>query len=212
MFKTKEIRWFFKEANKPIKMWFESLELGSPDKREDIYLSLKNDSLSVKLRGREIEVKQRIGVRSKGCLNSNAWGSFENWIKWSFEADTNDKLLSKVIQGKYERWISISKERMAVQITKSNGNTRLFSSSQIVEEGCQLEYSKLSVQGETWYTFGLEWFGATCIELNSSLISKILCDSELNLNQSMGYPAFLSEHIHLKSSLTATHLDFRADS
>lgn len=197
MYQTKEIRWFFKTENTQIQSWFENHELNSPSIREDLYLQLNDENIGVKLREGTIEVKHRTRARSKGSLNTDVWGCFEKWSKWSFEAKNNDPLLLQINQGIYKRWISVEKERLALQLTEMNGRMKLFSLSQALDYGCQIEYTKLKIMGEKWYTFGLEWFGSTHVELQTSLISQILGSTKLAIKDSISYPAFLSEQENL---------------
>ncbi|WP_339715730.1 hypothetical protein [uncultured Kriegella sp.] len=197
MYKTKEIRWFFKTENTQIQNWFKNHELNASNIREDLYLQLNDENIGVKLRDGAIEVKHRTRARSKGCLITDVWGCFEHWTKWSFEAKSDDPVLLQITQGIYERWISVEKERLALQLTEINGKTKLFSLSQSLDYGCQIEYTKLKIMGEKWYTFGLEWFGNTHMELETSLISQILGNTKLSIKDSISYPAFLSAQENL---------------
>ncbi len=193
MYKTKEIRWFFKKQNQSIETWFETLPFDSFEKREDIYLCLGKDDVGVKLRDGNIEIKHLIGTRSRGCLETKAWGYFEDWVKWSFVADSGQEILMNITDGKRKRWLSVKKERQAGQLTMEDGAISIKPNHVSLKYGCQIEYCSIQVNGEQWYTFGLEWFGNRGLELDASLLHTILGKTTLKMNQSMGYPAFLSK-------------------
>ena len=191
MYCTKEIRWFFAEENKAIRSWFDKLEFEAVEVREDKYLELETENVGVKLREGKTEIKQRIGLRSKGCLSPKAWGIFEKWIKWSFDTKDDDPLYGQIIKDENEHWISVRKKRYGTILTEKNGEILTCPPSQIGGFGCQIEYVKLSIRGEVWYSFGLEWFGETCIDLTPSQITEIVGNTELRMRRSSGYPEFL---------------------
>ncbi len=200
MYTTKEIRWFFKTKNTQIQNWFKSHESNSSAIREDQYLQLNNEDIGIKLRDGIIEVKHRTGARSKGCLITNVWGCFEYWTKWGFEAKSSDPICAQIKLEDYDSWVTVKKERYALQLTEINGKTKLFSISQALDHGCQIEYTKLKFKNETWYTFGLEWFGDTHMELQESFLSKILGNTRLSIQESMSYPAFIhNENLSIRA-------------
>ncbi len=204
MYKTKEIRWFFKKQNRSIETWFETLGFDSFEKREDFYLCLGKDDVGVKLRDGNIEIKHLIGTRARGCLEAKAWGYFEDWIKWSFVAELGHEIVSNITNGKCKRWLSVIKERQSAQLTMENGAISIKPYHANLRFGCQIEYSNIHLKGENWYTFGLEWFGNRGLDLDASLIHAILGPTKLKINQSMGYPAFLSQ---LKNDKERTPLE-----
>lgn len=53
------------------------------------------------------EIKQRMGTCGQGCLNANLWGCFDDFVKWDFDSNSGDPLLSMVLDGEYQNWISI---------------------------------------------------------------------------------------------------------
>lgn len=193
MYKTKEIRWFFKNDRKPVRNWFEDLKFDVLEKRNDFYLNLKKDDVGVKIREGKVEVKHRIGSRARGCLNPKAWGNFEEYIKWSFPVNDDDALYCETLSDGLENWTLIEKHRMAAQLSTTNNGLMLYPSSQKLKSGCQVEYSEIRLKGERWYTFGMEWFGENQQELQPDSISDILGNTELRSRQSMGYAAFLSK-------------------
>jgi hypothetical protein len=152
---------------------------------------LRNENIGVKLREGKIEVKHRIGSRAKGCLNSNVWGYYDDFIKWSFDVGETDTLLSEILAGEFESWIPVRKKRMLVQLTEEKGKIIAKSISSDVPFGCQVEYSQIQIHTEKWHTFGLEWFGKRYLKLDVETVSEIFGDAKLHMGQSQGYAAFL---------------------
>ncbi|MGB7394725.1 MAG: hypothetical protein WA913_10055, partial [Pricia sp.] len=187
MHKTKEVRWFFRPGIERVEDWFDGLENATRQTRTDNYLKLKNDDIGVKLRDGKVEIKHRIGTRAKGCLRMNIWGHYDDFIKWSFDADQSDALFSQVLEGEYETWIPVEKERRLVQLTEANGGIVTESVSADVPFGCQVEYSQIRLNEEIWHTFGLEWFGDRCLKLDEEIVTDIFGSTELQMQQSKGY-------------------------
>ena len=189
MFASSEIRWFTRHEDKPISAWFAELGLSFSASRTDFYLPLPGrDDLNVKLREGRVEVKQRVEDPHPFQLAPRAKGSFEEWVKWSFKVDGEDELSRAIIQEKKFNWIEVRKERMAVVLTPSG----IAPPQQIVPAGCQIEYTRIQVRGETWYTFGLEWFGEERVEPGIALLSAILEDTFLKPENSMSYAGLLN--------------------
>ena len=100
MYKSKEIRWFFDEENEQLYGWFndQGLDFNYIPPRIDYYHipSLKAN-LGIKLREGRIEVKQRFGGPQPGQLSSCCKGFYEEWIKWSFEIEEQDREQNDVL-------------------------------------------------------------------------------------------------------------------
>lgn len=195
MYWTKEIRWFLSEENEYIREWFDDLDSDSHEERTDLYLNLNDEKVGVKLRDGQIDIKHRLGTRAKGCLNTNSWGCFETFGKWSFSAQEGEKLYQQIGNGVYDEWVEIKKSRSIVQICNKNGKSSLLSPSIQVDSGCQLEYTDFELNDKRWFTFGLEWFGNETVYIEPDLISEILGDSALGCQQSMGYAEFLLNNL-----------------
>jgi len=194
MYKSKEIRWFKDSSDKAILNWFAGHEqtFKNTSLRTDYYLPLNKEDVTVKLREGNIEIKQRIGEPVKGSVGPNAIGIFENWIKWSFNANKTDKLSQEIISHNLYNWIETVKTRIGVKITEDkSGNVQIVPIKAFVEFGCQIEYTMLMLSGKTIYTFGLEWFGEKEIQLPEKFMQEILNHTQLNLQDSMGYGVFL---------------------
>lgn len=190
---TKELRWFFKDENKKILDWFNHIEHRTSEQREDVYLDLQTDDIGIKLRENNTEIKHRTNYRARGCLSSKVWGHFENWVKWSIGNKDNDPQLRKIKNGRYSSWIRILKNRYTTQLVNKHQQIVPSAVGEIADSGCQVEYARIKIHGETWYTFGLEWFGIEDLEIEPSLLSKIIGDTRLSIRNSYGYPKFLKE-------------------
>ena len=197
MYKSKEIRWFTQEENKTISQWFTKQGLGfnTVIARRDHYLiALDNDDIVTKLREGKIEIKHKVGTPTITHLTPNAEGYFEEFVKWSFKLDTKDGLSGKIIYAnKYTtEWVGVYKERMGVKLTKgNNGTIKIHDIKDFINNGCQIEYTRIKVKDKVWYSFNLEWFGDEFLNLDASFISGIFGDSVLMLQDSMGYGSFL---------------------
>lgn len=199
MYTTKEIRWFFREDNKRIRNWFDQVEFDTLSERTDFYLQLAKNDIGVKLRNDLIEVKYLCGTRAKGCLNENVWGYFECWSKWSFKAGAEDSEVLNIIKGKTPEWIPIEKERSAVQLVRNGKTWQPRPISDEINDGCQIEYTKITIDEFNYFTFGLEWPGTGCCEISPAYFSKVLGKTKMSLNDSMGYPEFLGACENLRS-------------
>ena len=194
MYKSKEIRWFKDSSDGAIIDWFASkgqvFETTQP--RTDFYLQLGKDDVTVKLREGNVEIKHRIGDTENGKLTPTAEGVFENWIKWSFNADKTDKLSQTIVSSNAYDWIETIKTRIGVKVTEdTNGDLQILPIKSFVDYGCQIEYTLLQIKEKSFYTFALEWFGEKDLHLPEELMQEILSPTQLNFEDSMGYGEFL---------------------
>ncbi|WP_318312612.1 hypothetical protein [Flagellimonas crocea] len=200
MYRTKEIRWFFKEEKEQLSNWFQQLDGTSTHIRTDFYLNINNEDIGIKLREGKIEVKHRVGTRAYGCLSDNIWGCFDEYIKWSFNVQEQDSVLSKITDYQYCQWIPVTKEQKLVQLTEENGSIRTKSIAEDLLNGCQIEYSTIKIYDDEWQTLALEWFGDNYLKLDGTIVSKMEDSIKLNINESFGYANFLSKQYHNKSN------------
>ena len=197
MYKSKEIRWFTQGENKTISRWFakQGLSFNTVIARRDYYLvALDYDDIVTKLREGKIEIKHKVGTPIINYLTPNAKGYFEEFVKWSFKVDTKDALSGEIINGnKYAtEWVEVYKERMGIKLTKgNNGTIKIHDIKDIIDNGCQIEYTRIKVKDKVQYSFNLEWFGDEFLNLDSPFISEIFGDSVMKLEDSMGYGTFL---------------------
>ena len=199
MLKTREIRWFFREENIAIFNWLSSktgMTFLETNSRIDFYLPHKeSDDLAIKLREGRIEIKKRSDQPQLVNLLTNVCGKSENWIKWSFIISETDELSKAIIEKNKYDWIKIRKWRMGVKYNiNKDGDLILHDIKKIINFGCQIEYTKLRVEKETWYTFGIEWFGNKEIFIGDNELADIVGKSEFVMENSMGYNEFLKKH------------------
>jgi len=201
MYKSKEIRWFFKDPQFAIDKWFDNrkLNLTNTPARQDFYLAINRDDFSIKLREGNIEIKERIADRNNELVTPEeenllgALGNFEYWIKWSFNLNDKDDLASGITKKGDPRWIKVDKLRIGVKIAVGTDRQLTFHDiKERVPYGCQIEYTKITIMGDVFYSFGLEWFGEPILDLPNALINEILGDTKLVMEESKGYAAFLN--------------------
>ncbi|WP_276166381.1 hypothetical protein [Zobellia alginiliquefaciens] len=193
MYRTKEIRWFFDNDNQHIREWFkqQNLNFDCSEERRDLYLNTESKSFNIKLRDNRIEIKQRESCPVGRTNLYTAFGYSEKWMKWSFslqDAQAEYGILSGL---ENNEWVDVTKNRLTVNVVDVNGKLEIRQTTEGEESGCQIEYSKVTVKNKISYTFGFEWFGKEKVFLDNALLSAILGDSKLTLNQSMGYAEFL---------------------
>ncbi len=202
MYKSKEIRWFFEEENEQLWPWFndQGLEFDSVQSRIDYYHipSLRAD-LGIKLREGRIEVKQRFEGPQPGQLSKCCEGFYEEWIKWSFEIEEEDREQNDVLEERQkDHWLKVEKQRLGIKLGLiEKEEIEIFDMGEILEHGCQLEYTRIHLADKSWYTLGLEWFGRPWLELDPEILEGILGNSNLGAEHSKSYPQFLLEFISL---------------
>lgn len=202
MYKSKEIRWFFKENNETITKWFSDKEklLSKTKPRIDFYLPLPGkEDLSVKLREGNVEIKQRHGEPMLHHLTKNATGYLEDWVKWSFNVEDKDNVEGKdkeasgIIKDKNTNWIEVYKERIGIKLTKNpDGTENIVDIIERVPFGCQVEYTRILIDKKEWFTFGLEWFGDTHLDPEKEFIEWIIGETKLEEKDSLGYNEFIN--------------------
>ena len=198
MFETREIRWFFQTNDSQISKWFEenNYSFGKTDPRTDYYLTLDKEDPGIKLREGKIEIKNRINRSEKEELG-NAEGYFEEYQKWSFSSSEDDSLYQEIVQKNKYNWIPLAKERLSFKL-KEDENNRLVKADpeEYLSSGCQIEYTRVKLKNQTWFTFGLEWFGGKELDLNPSFVNEIMGNTKLKAENSMGYAEFLKTYAH----------------
>lgn len=196
MYKTKEMRWFFREENHHLETWFAShgIKFDGRDETTDIYLNAEQDNIGIKLRDGNIETKRLRSVpRGRKSFNGNS-GYIEEWVKWSFAVEEPDDEYIGIVERKEKNWIEVIKNRLAVHIADTKGKLSVRPVSAGLDFGCQVEYTKVRIGDSMWYTFALEWSGNRFLELPEPFMKEILGSSKLTLKRSKGYAAFLKEN------------------
>lgn len=199
MFKSREIRWFSHYEDSAIVNWFErnSQNFENTDSRTDFYLPLpEKEDIGIKLREGNIEVKHRFNKPESGKISPGAQGYFEEYIKWSFSTAEKDSLSQEIIQENKYKWLKVKKERMGFKLQeKKAGGTLMVNLEQDIPYGCQVEYTRIELNENVWYSFGLEWFGPKIIKVEPVFIEEILGNTVLKPEQSMGYAELLNKRL-----------------
>jgi hypothetical protein len=197
MYLSTEIRWFTKIENQDIISWFarHGMNINSVQARTDYYLMAHDYSDFIpKLREGRIEIKHKVGSSSTSKLTHCAEGYLEQFVKWSFLLDSGDEISGKIINFNYydSEWIEVYKERMGVKIAETNeGIVKIYDITEVIESGCQIEYTKIKVKNQVWYSFNFEWFGNEFLNLDSAFLAKLFGTSKWKLKDSMNYGKFL---------------------
>jgi hypothetical protein len=194
MASSKEIRWFTRTENKNITKWFakHNMSFASIKPRVDFYLDTEKRNMGIKLREGNLEIKEKIGKGKEEKLSSNIEGVYEDWDKWSFKLSEKDELSKSILNDSSSNWIEVSKERIGIKLTRNHHNVNiLMDIKEIVDYGCQIEYTKLVINDSEYFTFCFEWFGKKTIGLEQSLLKQITGNSSLDIQDSYGYPEFL---------------------
>lgn len=199
LYKSTEIRWFKKSIDESIIKWFnkENINFQNVESRVDHYLILPgNETLNIKLREGNIEIKQRISQPAEVELNPALKGYLENWEKWSFHIESGNTLLDVIPKNSENRWVEISKTRLGLKYVLNDGsNYILIPISENVPSGCQIEYSRVVLNQETWYSFNLEWFGNESTEPVLRLMHDLMRNSRFVSEDSMSYAGFLNRKV-----------------
>ncbi|MFD1096094.1 hypothetical protein [Salegentibacter chungangensis] len=198
MFKTREIRWFSRAKDRHIIAWFagKGLDFETAESRTDHYLPLpQKEDTGIKLREGRLEIKQRTTGPEKAKIAPNAEGYFEEYVKWSFGIAKTDVLAKEIVRENKYDWIKVEKKRLGLNLVKENGQLNFRKLDEETDSACQMEYTKIEVNAEQWFSFGLEWFGEEFIEPGAGLISEITGSTKLGLRSSMGYAEFLNSEL-----------------
>lgn len=200
MFKSREIRWFTQTEDSAISKWFarNGQTFANTESRTDFYLPLPGkEDIGIKLREGNIEIKQRINQPEKGKISASAEGYFEDYIKWSFSTADEDELSREIIQKNRYEWLKVRKERMGFKLQETEeAKTSMVNISEYIPYGCQVEYTRISLNKKTWYSFGLEWFGPKIIKVEPGFIEEILGNSLFKPKESMGYAELLNKGLY----------------
>jgi Domain of unknown function (DUF4440) len=212
--KSLEVRWFTESSLENIvKHWQTKENIEKPKVRTDYYLSQKvlpETTLGIKLREGDFEVKSLLKIIGEKDFGNGIVGIVQEWQKGiKIEIDeTFEKDLCKCI------WIAVKKERYLFKFDCTGEKAILVKSTEIVDEGCNGEITKIEVLGKTYWSIALEAFGSDDKLLeNFDKTVKIFLNvkvSGLDLSNSKSYPAFLSsiENNSLEAELTQINEDF----
>lgn len=196
MYKSKEIRWFSHLEDEAMINWFEEngFSFENANARTDYYLPLRDQNdIGIKLREGNIEIKQLISRSEKEKLAKSVKGHFEHYIKWSFTSAEEDPLFQEIIEEEKYHWLAVRKERIGFKLKENkNGSIIRVKMDEYPDYGCQVEYTRLKIKDDLWYTLGLEWFGDKDLKFDFSLLKNIFGNDPLKAENSMGYAEFLN--------------------
>ena len=166
MFPTAEVRWFWQgEVPNAALTWLTAQPGDAPSKdtRTDHYLLVNaTDTLGVKLREGNIELKQRMEPPRIESLADRAQGLVELWTKWSFDLARERSVLHQLTDS--PTWIGIKKTRWlkAYRVT-DQGNVEPLPKDEDPTQLCTVEITRVTALPETqrdpWWTLGLEASG-----------------------------------------------------
>ncbi|PSR54286.1 hypothetical protein AHMF7605_12525 [Adhaeribacter arboris] len=209
---SSEIRWFFNALAEvsTIEKWFNAQQkfFSGQWGRADIYLRQADlRTHSVKIREGKVEVKVLLQDRGVVTIPSTNSGLGNDWVKYSFElkeTDAENKALLEqfsqpLAETKENLWVRVEKERLLVKYSLNEANDTLSVTSEDAwpDEGCGVELTKIKVNQQEYYTFGLEAFSKTQREKQNldQVLNYILPEinvTSLQSNQSDSYPGFLA--------------------
>lgn len=203
MLTTAELRWFKRGPLPPeILNWFQQNCLSThpepPEEREDLYLYYAGcNYLGIKLRQGRLEIKWRnaeLGIKRFG---NSIEGKVEKWSKWLCEDPTGQSFQPSDVIKKAE-WLTVKKERQQCkyQVLKSRVITSV-PVSESIDEGCNVELTKLSINGEAWWSLAFEAFSkedslVEYLQAVASWVFETYNGSKLQAENSYGYPKWLS--------------------
>lgn len=201
MFASTEVRWFFEGSMPPaVLAWFHRVGQKPQEQppRVDYYLDLgEQDTLGIKLREGRIEIKQREALHGAVHLGPQVVGMMEGWRKWSWPLGEPDA-------GQVQNWISlpnwigVRKERwLLVYQTGLEDGVSQAPDGGVVEQGCQVELSRIQARGQASWSLSFEGFGGetagrkTLLLVAVHLFSREAIDLPLSASNSYGYPQWL---------------------
>jgi hypothetical protein len=152
--------------------------------------------MGIKLRQGRLEIKWRkaeLGILRFGDILE---GKAEKWGKWLCEDPTQESFQPQDVVGKL--WVSVKKgrsqRRYQILPDKSINAVPLTES---IDQGCSVELTQLSINGNDWWSLGFEAFGEDdCLMDNlqavASEVFKTCGSLKLQSQDSYAYPRWLS--------------------
>ncbi len=162
MLTSVEVRWFF-EGVVPgeIERWFARGGLASTaTPREDHYLLFPASlGLNVKLREGRLEIKSLVKALGARSLPPDTAGNVQMWEKRSGE-DAALKEFERLRSSAPHLWIAVRKERTLRKFSRDGGSIKEVAAARtFLSEGCNVELTKIAVNGAEYWSFALEAYG-----------------------------------------------------
>ena len=201
MLTTTELRWFkLGTLPKEITQWFQQDQLGDlapPEEREDVYLYTPGcEYMGVKLRQGRLEIKWRKAELGNLRLGDQVEGKVEKWGKWLCEDPTQQSFQTQDVVGK--PCVSVKKKRSQRKYQVISGESLVaVSVNQSINQGCNVEITQLSVNGNNWWSLAFEAFGeddylSDNLKAVASDLFKNYQGFQLQSQDSFAYPSWLS--------------------
>jgi hypothetical protein len=159
---TAEVRWFF-EGSIPaaIAQWF--CRGGLFDKaapREDHYLLFPSPlGLNIKLREGRMEVKSLVGAPGLRTFATDITGNVELWEK-QIGGKQAVAEFEKLRSSAPHLWIAVGKERTLRTFSLEGDSMHEVAAGKVfLANGCNVELTKITVEGAAYWSFGFEAFG-----------------------------------------------------
>ncbi len=201
MLTTTELRWFkLGTLPKEILQWFQQDHLGDlapPEEREDVYLyTPRCEYMGIKLRQGRLEIKWRKAELGNLRFGDQVEGKVEKWGKWLCEDPTQQSFQPQDVVGK--SWVRVKKVRSQRKYQViSGGSIVAVSVNQSIEQGCNVEITQLSVNGNDWWSLAFEAFGeddylSDNLKAVASDMFKNYQGFQLQPQDSFAYPRWLS--------------------
>lgn len=166
-----EVRWFF-EGPVPddIEQWFcRGGLLSKAEPREDHYLAFPASlGLNVKLREGRLEIKSLVKALGVRDFAADVSGNVEMWEK-RIAGDAAVKEFEKLRSNTSHLWIAVKKERTLRTFSLDSDSIQEVQAGKVfLSNGCNVELTRITVNGSEYWSFGFEAFG------NSSRVEESL--------------------------------------
>lgn len=164
MFSSTEVRWFFNEPlPQALSRWFALFDPISQAPRTDYYLNFTdNADIGIKLREEQIQIKHV--VADLGVQHfTNAEGQVIKYEKWSFPVVSNSEWATLV--NRPDVWVPVKKIRQMLKFTLGGGYPNKVRMDEPLDNGCEVELSKVEVKDKEYWSLAFEAFGSSA-ELN----------------------------------------------
>jgi len=195
--KTHEIRWFYERPLEHLTPFFEQLPQGVAtfEERVDTYLiPVLEYGVGIKIRAGRVEVKSRTGNPVPTEIAPGLKGYRETWVKYGFALQAGQETHFNPAETPGD-WLEVHKGRWATLVEVSRGNWNFHPIGVNPSNCVQLEYTRVGIQNRFWHTLSLEWPADTPLEILASFFSGILPPESLQRQESMSYPAFLTQQV-----------------
>lgn len=160
-----EIRWFyFGELPQSTVDWFcYDDRVSEPEERTDRYLIFPGcESVGMKIRmykdKHHIEIKALRGASEILQFPNRVAGRTDCWVKWSY-GETPALALVQALQEESTDCIDVGKKRWLRKFSLDHGQSEPVAAATRLNEGCNVELTKLHVRDRSGWSLAFEAFG-----------------------------------------------------